>query len=88
MERVGDPPSVARVLNPIHLLTALLAVTPLIVLLHIAFFPGVLTPDSVDQLYQATVNSYDDPHPPLLAFIWRMLNHRVHFKVPDSLTNS
>ena len=38
-----------------------------------AYFPGVYTPDSADQLGQALKNDYHDWHPPLMAWLWRSL---------------
>ena len=47
----------------------------LFVLSFIAFNPGFLTPDGLDQYKQALSGEYTDWHPPLMAFTWRMLNH-------------
>jgi hypothetical protein len=41
----------------------------------IAFNPGFLTSDSLDQYNQSLTGNYQDWHPPLMAFTWRMLNH-------------
>lgn len=41
----------------------------------IAFNPGFLTPDGLDQYEQALAGVYADWHPPLMAFAWRQLNH-------------
>jgi hypothetical protein len=38
-----------------------------------AFFPGVYTADSGHQLQQALTKSYDDWHPPLMAWMWSQL---------------
>jgi hypothetical protein len=38
-----------------------------------AFFPGVYTNDSADQLRQALTESYQDWHPPLMAWLWSVL---------------
>lgn len=36
-------------------------------------WPGILTPDSQDQLAQAVAGRYDDWHPPFMAMLWRAL---------------
>nr|VFK11750.1 MAG: hypothetical protein BECKLPF1236B_GA0070989_102412 [Candidatus Kentron sp. LPFa] len=38
-----------------------------------AFYPGVYTPDSGEQLYQALEGRYTDWHPPLMAWVWSIL---------------
>jgi hypothetical protein len=38
-----------------------------------AFWPGVVTPDSLSQYAQAVSGQYQDWHPPMMAFIWRQL---------------
>ncbi len=38
-----------------------------------AFFPGVYTNDSADQLRQALTGNYQDWHPPLMAWVWSLL---------------
>lgn len=38
-----------------------------------AFFPGVYTNDSADQLRQALTGSYKDWYPPLMAWLWSVL---------------
>lgn len=37
------------------------------------FYPGSLSVDSYDQLNQAVTNSYNDWHPPVMAWVWRQL---------------
>ncbi len=44
------------------------------VLDSIAFYPGMMSPDSIDQLDQAVQNQYTDWHPPVMAGFWRILN--------------
>lgn len=39
----------------------------------LAFWPGFLSPDSMDQLNQARTGVFTDWHPPILALIWRGL---------------
>lgn len=38
-----------------------------------AYFPGVYTNDSMDQLRQALTNKYGDWHPPIMAWVWSLL---------------
>lgn len=38
-----------------------------------AFYPGFLSPDSLDQYAQALHNSYSDWHPPVMAALWHLL---------------
>lgn len=40
----------------------------------IAFYPGIMTPDTLDQLNQATLHQFNDWHPPLMAWIWSKMN--------------
>lgn len=49
----------------------------------ISFFPGYMSVDSVQQYEQAISGNYDDWHPPIMAFVWRVLNY-IH-KGPESL---
>ncbi|NMX38306.1 hypothetical protein HBO34_10505 [Pseudomonas veronii] len=39
----------------------------------IAFFPGAMTWDSLDQLRQARAGTYTDWQPPMMAFFWSLL---------------
>jgi tetratricopeptide (TPR) repeat protein len=39
-----------------------------------AFFPGVMSPDSLDQLRQADAWSYSTTQPPIMTLLWSMLN--------------
>lgn len=41
---------------------------------YLTYFPGFMSPDSLDQFGQALRGEYDDWHPPVMAFVWRMLN--------------
>jgi hypothetical protein len=41
------------------------------------FYPGYLNFDSQWQLAQARANSYDDFHPPLMAWVWRYLDRLI-----------
>jgi hypothetical protein len=41
----------------------------------IACNPGFLSSDSLDQYNQSVTGKYMDWHPPLMAFVWRMLNN-------------
>lgn len=38
------------------------------------FYPGLFTPDSLDQLSQATQSEYTDWHPPIMAWFWNITN--------------
>jgi hypothetical protein len=40
----------------------------------IAYYPGILEPDSLDQLSQAQSGRLEDWHPPIMALLWRGLN--------------
>lgn len=42
-----------------------------------AFYPGVFTPDSLEQFAQARSGDFSDWHPPAMAALWSVLN-RVH----------
>lgn len=44
----------------------------------IAYWPGILEPDSLDQLEQARSGRFGDWHPPIVALVWRMLN-AIHY---------
>lgn len=46
-----------------------------LLLAYVTFFPGAMTKDSVVQLYQATTGDYSDWHPPIMAFVWRVILH-------------
>lgn len=39
-----------------------------------AFFPGLVTSDSLDQYQQATSFIFSDWHPPMMSFIWAIIN--------------
>lgn len=39
-----------------------------------AFFPGIVTSDALDQYHQATTFVFGDWHPPIMSFIWSMIN--------------
>ncbi|MBS0386241.1 MAG: hypothetical protein JSS00_12935 [Proteobacteria bacterium] len=43
----------------------------------IAFYPGIFTPDSLDQFAQAQSGAFTDWHPPIMAALWFVLN-RLH----------
>src|ERR1044071_6430122 len=40
----------------------------------IAYYPGFLTSDSLDQYQQAIAAEYGDWHPPAFTMLWRFLN--------------
>ena len=42
-------------------------------LVFIAYWPGVMIDDARWQYQQAVDNSYEDWHPPLMAWVWRRL---------------
>lgn len=46
------------------------------------FYPGYLTADSLQQLAQAYYFSFNDMHPPIMAFVW----HYLLYLLPGSLT--
>ncbi len=39
-----------------------------------AFYPGIMTPDTLDQLTQANTQTFNDWHPPMMAWLWSLLN--------------
>lgn len=39
-----------------------------------AFFPGIVTSDALDQYHQATTFVFGDWHPPIMSFIWSIIN--------------
>jgi len=41
----------------------------------IAYYPGFLSPDGLNQYQQAVTNTYDDWHPPIMAGLWHLLNY-------------
>jgi hypothetical protein len=43
----------------------------------VAFYPGVVTVDSAIQLGEARAAAYHDWHPPLMAYIWSMLDRVI-----------
>ncbi len=44
------------------------------ILCALAFYPGIMTPDTLDQLAQANSQSFNDWHPPMMAWLWSWLN--------------
>lgn len=40
-----------------------------------AYYPGFISPDSLDQYTQAINHSYSDWHPPIMAGFWSLLTH-------------
>lgn len=40
----------------------------------VAYYPGFMSPDTLDQYEQAVTNNYHDWHPPLIAYVWSILN--------------
>lgn len=40
----------------------------------LCFFPGTINLDSQWQLQQAEQNAYNDAHPPIMSYIWHLLN--------------
>ncbi|WPU21124.1 hypothetical protein RI049_13580 [Cedecea neteri] len=52
---------------------AILAVIGLALTLR-AFFPGIVSGDAVDQYQQATSFIFSDWHPPIMSFIWSIVN--------------
>lgn len=40
----------------------------------LAFYPGIMTPDTLDQLAQANAQDFNDWHPPMMAWLWSWLN--------------
>ena len=55
---------------------ALAALVALFAVLQIWIFRwGVITPDTVEQYRQALTGQYQDWHPPITAWLWRMLLH-------------
>lgn len=41
----------------------------------LVFYPGFMSPDSLNQFQQASTNVYSDWHPPIMAWVWRQLNY-------------
>ncbi|HEY9176249.1 MAG TPA: hypothetical protein VIN07_01100 [Flavipsychrobacter sp.] len=41
---------------------------------YLTYFPGFMSPDSFDQFGQALRGEYDDWHPPVMAYVWRLMN--------------
>ncbi|MGP9420142.1 hypothetical protein ACT3RT_14260 [Ewingella sp. AOP9-I1-14] len=52
---------------------SIIALLGLIITLR-AFFPGLITSDSLDQYQQATSFIFSDWHPPMMSFIWALTN--------------
>lgn len=48
------------------------------------FYPGLLNLDAVNQLSQARLFKFTDWHPPMMSFLWFLLNH-IHDGVPVML---
>lgn len=68
---MSPPEARAAPALPSSLIPALagaLALTDLLI-----FWPGVVTPDSLQQYGQALTGRYEDWHPPVMAFLWRQL---------------
>ena len=40
-----------------------------------AYLPGFMSPDSFEQYRQSYTHQYNDWHPPVMAFVWSLLNH-------------
>lgn len=51
----------------------ILATLGLIITLR-AFFPGILTSDAIDQYQQGVTFIFGDWHPPIMSFIWAIIN--------------
>src|SRR4051794_3012093 len=43
----------------------------------VVFYPGYMTDDSITQLRQAREGYYGDWHPPIMAWIWRILDRII-----------
>jgi len=43
----------------------------------LAFYPGFMSPDTLDQYQQAKSHAYGDWHPPAMSYLWSIL---LHFK--------
>lgn len=41
----------------------------------VVFYPGIFTPDSLDQFAQAQSGQFEDWHPPIMAALWSVLLH-------------
>ncbi|MGN6568547.1 MAG: hypothetical protein ACTHJ0_11370 [Flavipsychrobacter sp.] len=41
----------------------------------IAYYPGFMSPDSLDQYQQAITGDYNDWHPPIMAGLWHLFNY-------------
>lgn len=39
-----------------------------------AFYPGFMSPDTLDQFNQALTGQYNTWHPPVMAYVWHLLN--------------
>ena len=44
------------------------------ILCALAFYPGIMTPDTLDQLAQGNARAFNDWHPPMMAWLWAGLN--------------
>jgi hypothetical protein len=40
-------------------------------------YPGYLSPDPVQQLYEARTSNYSDWHPPIMGVLWKLLEHVI-----------
>ncbi len=40
----------------------------------VAFYPGFMSPDSIYQFEQSQANSYNDWHPPVMAYVWHLFS--------------
>src|SRR5512133_3051233 len=38
-----------------------------------AFYPGLMSPDSMHQLHQALTGQFESGHPPIMAWTWSLL---------------
>ena len=47
------------------------------VLTYFIFFPGLMSPDAYDQIQQARTNHFTDWHPPIMAWLWSLINHLI-----------
>jgi hypothetical protein len=67
-------PAGPRFLNFLWLNMAVISGALLMFFLTVlAFFPGGMSPDSITQVAEASTGLYSDGHPPIMAFLWRVL---------------
>lgn len=57
-----------------HNAIAVLSLTAVTVLITDAYYPGHITYDGIWQLSQARAHQYNDWHPPLLTFLWGLID--------------